>query len=85
MEVKLSFRCSECALSFDTILLYVQLVLIDKTDVSWWTMKTSNGKQGLVPVNYIDKLDTVEEKQVDDHTDDGDINRTSSDTSVSNS
>jgi len=40
-----------------------QLTLVDKTDVSWWSMKASNGNQGLVPVNYIDKLDTVEESQ----------------------
>ena len=33
--------------------------LVDKTDVSWWTMKTADGMKGLVPVNYIDKLDTV--------------------------
>lgn len=35
-----------------------QMFLVDKTDVSWWSMKTAEGKQGLVPVNYIDKLDT---------------------------
>lgn len=40
----------------------LQLTLVDKTDVSWWTMKSPSGNQGLVPVNYIDKLDTPDEK-----------------------
>lgn len=50
----------------------VQLYLIDKTDVSWWSMQSQSGAQGLVPVNYIDKLDVSQEQQaankVDDHT-----------------
>ena len=52
----------------------MQLYLIDKTDVSWWSMQSQSGAQGLVPVNYIDKLDVSQEQQaanlnkVDDHT-----------------
>ena len=45
---------------------HTQLILVDKTDVSWWSMRSSSsGNQGLVPVNYIDKLDTADEKQAD--------------------
>lgn len=45
------------------ILLFMpQLFLVDKTDVSWWTMQTPEGRSGLVPVNYIDKLDVVPEQ-----------------------
>lgn len=32
--------------------------------MSWWTMQTADGRQGLVPVNYIDKLDLPPEKEV---------------------
>ena len=39
------------------------MFLVDKTDVSWWTMQTQEGKQGLVPVNYIDKLEDYQEAQ----------------------
>ena len=30
----------------------LQLILVDKIDVSWWAMETSDGKRGMVPVNY---------------------------------
>lgn len=45
---------------------HMQLYLIDKTDVSWWSMRSQSGSQGLVPVNYIDKLDTDQEQQATD-------------------
>ena len=35
----------------------LQLILVDKIDVLWWAMETSDGKRGMVPVNYIDKLE----------------------------
>ena len=36
-------------------LLPMQLLLVDKTDVSWWSMRSAEGVKGLVPVNYIEK------------------------------
>ncbi len=50
------------SLSLSLSLLPVQLTLVDKTDVSWWTMKSASGKDGLVPVNYMDKLEAPDEK-----------------------
>ena len=44
----------------------IQLYLIDKTDVSWWSMRSKSGGEGLVPVNYIDKLDTDQEQHASD-------------------
>ena len=43
------------------LILVSQFFLVDKTDVSWWTVRTTNGQQGLVPVNYIDKLEVNED------------------------
>jgi hypothetical protein len=40
-----------------------QLVLLTKSDVSWWTMKSpSSGLSGLVPLNYIDVATTTTTK-----------------------
>ena len=40
----------------------LQLVLVNKTDVSWWSMRNSAEEVGLVPVNYIDKLEETDSR-----------------------
>ena len=57
-------------LSLVCVVLSSQLYLVDKTDVSWWSMQSkSSGDTGLVPVNYIDKLDTDQEQKANNGTD----------------
>ena len=47
-------------ISITSWLVSLQLVLVNKTDVSWWSMSNSAGEVGLVPVTYIDKLEETD-------------------------